>query len=294
MNGGTARNRLAAFDTTTATATGWNPNVNNSVNALLVSGSTVYAGGLFTQRERLDAAGAARGVLGVDRRRDGLEPRPERPDQRARGLGHDGLRGRLLHARSTGTCTRNCAASFSLSTGVGDRLEPELRRPRRRAQRDRLERAGRRQVHDGRRRDASPLPGRGAGDERHRARPGTRDPTARSRRSRRARAGPSRAAPSRASATARSAQAGVAVFATLDRTITPTGATSRRSKASEFTGVVATFTVPDPGATPVSFTAAIDWGDGTPSTTGTITGGNGSFTVTGTHTYTSSGLFNVA
>jgi hypothetical protein len=31
----------------------------------------------------------------------------------------------------------------------------------------------------------------------------------------------------------------------------------------EFSGVVATFTVPDPGATPVNFSAAIDWGDDT-------------------------------
>ena len=47
-----ARNRLAAFDSTTGAATAWNPNASNTVNALAVSTSgaitTVYAGGTFT------------------------------------------------------------------------------------------------------------------------------------------------------------------------------------------------------------------------------------------------------
>ncbi|MBN2027468.1 MAG: hypothetical protein JW854_11980, partial [Actinobacteria bacterium] len=42
------RNRLAAFDDTSGTATAWNPDVNNWVEDLAVSGSTVYAGGYFT------------------------------------------------------------------------------------------------------------------------------------------------------------------------------------------------------------------------------------------------------
>jgi hypothetical protein len=44
------RNRIAAFDTTTATnnATPFNPSVGNSVFALALSGSTLYAGGAFT------------------------------------------------------------------------------------------------------------------------------------------------------------------------------------------------------------------------------------------------------
>jgi PKD repeat protein len=53
-----------------------------------------------------------------------------------------------------------------------------------------------------------------------------------------------------------------------------------------FNGTVATFTDSDKTKTPASFTATIDWGDATPTTTGVITGGSGSFTVTGTHTYT--------
>lgn len=42
------RNRVAAFSTTTGTATSWNPDVGGTVYALLLSGSTVYAGGAFT------------------------------------------------------------------------------------------------------------------------------------------------------------------------------------------------------------------------------------------------------
>jgi hypothetical protein len=47
---------------------------------------------------------------------------------------------------------------------------------------------------------------------------------------------------------------------------------------------VATFSDPDPRKDPTLYTATIDWGDGTPTTTGTVTGGN-PFTVTGSHTY---------
>jgi len=51
--------------------------------------------------------------------------------------------------------------------------------------------------------------------------------------------------------------------------------------------VVATFTVADPAAVATGFTASIDWGAGTPATTGTIVGtGPGAFQVRGGHTYT--------
>ena len=46
--GGQTRNRIAAIDTATGTATSWNPNASGSVNALAVSGSTVYVCGGFT------------------------------------------------------------------------------------------------------------------------------------------------------------------------------------------------------------------------------------------------------
>ncbi len=45
----TTRNRGAAFATTTGAVLSWNPDFNGTVSALKTSGSTVYAGGSFTQ-----------------------------------------------------------------------------------------------------------------------------------------------------------------------------------------------------------------------------------------------------
>src|SRR5206468_4843608 len=54
--GGQSRSRIAALDATTGAATAWDPSTQSSfatnpypeVDALLVSGSTLYAGGAFT------------------------------------------------------------------------------------------------------------------------------------------------------------------------------------------------------------------------------------------------------
>jgi FG-GAP-like repeat len=51
---------------------------------------------------------------------------------------------------------------------------------------------------------------------------------------------------------------------------------------------VATFSDSNGGDTPASFTATIEWGDGTTSA-GTVSGGAGTFTVSGGHTYTDEG-----
>src|SRR4051794_27919354 len=45
--GGADRSRVAALDTGTGSATGWNPNASDQAFALAVDGSTVYVGGLF-------------------------------------------------------------------------------------------------------------------------------------------------------------------------------------------------------------------------------------------------------
>ena len=68
--GGQARNRIAALDAVTGTATAWDPNASDpasGINALAVSGSTVYAGGRFSSiggqvRNNIAALDAATGA----------------------------------------------------------------------------------------------------------------------------------------------------------------------------------------------------------------------------------------
>jgi hypothetical protein len=70
--------------------------------------------------------------------------------------------------------------------------------------------------------------------------------------------------------------------------IATTGQNISAVAGQSFSGLVATFTDTNTAATASSFTATINWGDGTTST-GTVTADpNGGFDVTGTHTYTSS------
>ncbi|MDA0163273.1 hypothetical protein OM076_23565 [Solirubrobacter ginsenosidimutans] len=59
-----------------------------------------------------------------------------------------------------------------------------------------------------------------------------------------------------------------------------------------FDGPVASFTNSDLTAAADSFTADLDWGDGTHSA-GVVTGGNGAFAIAGTHTYAEKGRFTV-
>lgn len=68
VNGSLTRNGLAALDTTTGTATAWDPNANGSVDSLALSGSTIAVGGTFSSvggQTRHDAAAlsAADGTL---------------------------------------------------------------------------------------------------------------------------------------------------------------------------------------------------------------------------------------
>lgn len=48
MMGALARNRAAAIDTSTGIATAWDPSPNSIINALKLSGTTLYMGGSFT------------------------------------------------------------------------------------------------------------------------------------------------------------------------------------------------------------------------------------------------------
>jgi len=65
------------------------------------------------------------------------------------------------------------------------------------------------------------------------------------------------------------------------------------AEQSAFNGAVATFEDDNPAATPADFTATIDWGDGSPTTAGTIGSSSGAFVVIGQHTYADEGSFTV-
>jgi hypothetical protein len=51
-----------------------------------------------------------------------------------------------------------------------------------------------------------------------------------------------------------------------------------------FSGTVATFTDVDTASPASDFSANINWGDGSVTNVGTVTGGAGTFTVSGAHT----------
>ena len=65
-------------------------------------------------------------------------------------------------------------------------------------------------------------------------------------------------------------------------------------EGAPLTAPVAHFTDPDPAGTPAEYAATIDWGDGTPATSGMVSQPGGpttSFTVTGGHTYDEEGPY---
>jgi len=75
-----------------------------------------------------------------------------------------------------------------------------------------------------------------------------------------------------------------------DQPIAAQPVTFAATEGQTFSGPVATFTDPDTTATAAEYSATIDWGDSTPTTTGTISGPTGGpFTVSGTHMYAEEG-----
>lgn len=60
----------------------------------------------------------------------------------------------------------------------------------------------------------------------------------------------------------------------------------------KFSGAVANFTDANSGGSANDFTATIEWGDGS-SSAGTVSGSGGSYSVNGSHSYTSTGWFEV-
>ncbi len=77
----------------------------------------------------------------------------------------------------------------------------------------------------------------------------------------------------------------------VEQQITASGSSISATEGASFSGTVATFTDPDTAATASEYSATINWGDGSPTSSGTISGGGGSFTVSGTHTYAEEGTY---
>lgn len=109
-----ARVRLAAIDTGTGNATGWNPGANSSVNNLLVTPTSVYAAGSFTT-----AGGSARPHLVEISRATGLatsfDPRPTGAVNSLELTGSTLYLGGYL--TGVGGVDRNHAAAFDARTG---------------------------------------------------------------------------------------------------------------------------------------------------------------------------------
>jgi streptogramin lyase len=75
----------------------------------------------------------------------------------------------------------------------------------------------------------------------------------------------------------------------VDLTLAAAGTTVNTTEGQPFADTVATFTDSDPSSTAGSFTATIDWGDGTTSAGQVLEDASGKFYVSGTHTYAEEG-----
>ncbi|HET9719862.1 MAG TPA: hypothetical protein VFP55_07285 [Solirubrobacteraceae bacterium] len=78
--------------------------------------------------------------------------------------------------------------------------------------------------------------------------------------------------------------------------ITVSGQPVSPTEGASFSGAVASFTNTDLSTTPSSYTATIDWGDGStpsPGSIAAVSGSPGSFTVSGAHTYAEAGSYPV-
>jgi PKD repeat protein len=73
--------------------------------------------------------------------------------------------------------------------------------------------------------------------------------------------------------------------------ITASGTNFNAVEGSSFSGTVATFTEPETSAPASRYTAQIDWGDGSPTSAGTVSGNGGSYSVSGSHTYAEEGSY---
>jgi hypothetical protein len=80
----------------------------------------------------------------------------------------------------------------------------------------------------------------------------------------------------------------------VDQAITAKGTTFSATEGQSFSGTVATVTDGDPMDKAAEYSATINWGDGSPTSPGTVTGPDGGpYSVNGTHTYAEEGTYTV-
>jgi hypothetical protein len=79
-----------------------------------------------------------------------------------------------------------------------------------------------------------------------------------------------------------------------DATLNASGISPLPVSGQSFSGPVADFTDANTAtSSPADFTATINWGDGTATSAGTVTGGGGSYQVSGSHSYAGTGYYTV-
>jgi YVTN family beta-propeller protein len=76
-------------------------------------------------------------------------------------------------------------------------------------------------------------------------------------------------------------------------TVSASGTTFNATEGASFSGTVASFSDPDTSALAGEYSAMIDWGDSTPTSSGTVSSGTaaGNFSVSGSHTYAEEGTY---
>ena len=131
INGNTTRNRAAAVDTTNGTATSWDPNLNNTVNALAVSGSTVYLGGQFSGANSISSSTTRNRAAAVDTTNGTATSWDPNLNNTVNALAVSGstvyLGGQFSGANSiNGNTTRNRAAAVDTTNGTATSWDPNL------------------------------------------------------------------------------------------------------------------------------------------------------------------------
>ena len=129
VNGGTARNRIVALSTSTATASTWDPNSASSVFALAIdaSNNVVYAGGSFTT---VNGATTRNRIAAFDATTGTTTAWDANANNTVRALALDPVAGSLYAGGDfttvNGGTTRNRIAALSTSTGTASAWNPNL------------------------------------------------------------------------------------------------------------------------------------------------------------------------